>query len=62
MPQIPQFKGPNEVLRGSKIFFRSLAALNRAAATSLNKDKAVRAHRAWEKSHVARGRKSGLAS
>ena len=27
------------------IIFRSLAALNRAAATSLNKDKAVRAHR-----------------
>ena len=39
MFQKPFCKGPNEVK------FRSLAALNKAAVTSLNKDKALRAHK-----------------
>ena len=43
MPHMPLFKGPHEVLWGQ--FFRSLVALSKAAAASLNKDKAVRAHK-----------------
>ena len=44
MAQTPLFKGPEAILMGS--FWRGLAALDKAATTSLNKDKTVRAHKA----------------
>ena len=43
MPQMPLFK---KFLMGFyRVNFRSLAALNKAAATSLNKDKTARVHK-----------------
>ena len=42
MPQMPLYKGLNEAHR---VNFRSRVALKKAAATSLDKDKAVRAHK-----------------
>ena len=42
MPQMSLFEGPDEVLWGQ---CPKSSCLNKAAATSLNKDKAVRAHK-----------------
>ena len=43
MAQTPFFKGPEEVFMGP--FWRTLAALNKAGTTSLNKEKATKAHK-----------------
>ena len=44
MAQMPLFKGPEELFKGS---FGGLAALNKAATTSLNKDKDVRVRKVF---------------
>ena len=62
---MPLFKGAEEPFKG--VLFGGLAALNKAATTSLNKDKAVRAHKESARSFPAsepppkRGRKNGAA-